>query len=456
MSTCGVPFRGAGRPRTLLLFALGIGLVVRLARVARDPLVHPDGPAYLDLATALARGELMPVLGGYFSPLYPAAVSIVAATGLGLELAGRLTAVLAGVALLPLVYSVARRLLGESAAGATVLVAAVQPALVKSSAQVLPETLAGTLLAGWLLVLLTERDGRPATAGMLAGATYLARPEGVMLVPLGLWRFRRRPRGALLYLAAALLVMAPALVALRIEHGQWQLSPREGRIAARSGATSFIGAATRHPVRFLGGTAVGAARQAAYDAKALGPLLWVPFVAGLLVARGADRWPLVVVLWFTALPLAINPSPRYAVPLLSLLLPWAGAGIVALGQRLGRHAGLAAAAVGTGLVVQALWVSHPFDAACTREVSALLLRRYGPGQALVAVDGRFAYGARGKAIVPRSTDPAEALALARRYGARLWLTRPAWIAPPWTAPADVRPVARPCGGAFVLFDLDGS
>src|SRR5207253_10603945 len=109
VSTCGVPFRGAGRPRTLLLFALGIGLVVRLARVARDPLVHPDGPAYLDLATALARGELMPVLGGYFSPLYPAAVSIVAATGLGLELAGRLTAVLAGVALLPLVYTVARR-----------------------------------------------------------------------------------------------------------------------------------------------------------------------------------------------------------------------------------------------------------------------------------------------------------------------------------------------------------
>jgi len=451
-----MPLRGISRQRALLLVALGVGIVVRLARVARDPLMHPDGPAYLDLATSLARGELLPVLGGYFSPLYPAAVAILAATGVGLERAGRLTAVLAGVALLPLVYAVTRRLLGEPAATATVLVAAVEPALVKSSAQLLPETLAGALLAGWLLALLAERDWRPVVAGMLAGATYLARPEGVMLVPLGLWRLRRRPRGALLYLAVAALVMAPALLALRIERGHWQISPREGRIAARSGATTLMGAAAQHPVRFLGGTVAGAARQVAYDAKTLGPLLWVPFVAGLRVATGADRWPLVVVLWFTGLPLAINPSPRYAVPLLSCLLPWAGAGIVALGERLGRRARPAAAVLAVGLLVQTLWVSHPFDAACSREVSALLLGRYGPGQALVAVDGRFAYGARGKAIVPRTTNPAEALALARRHGARLWLTRPAWIAPPWTAPPDVRPVARPCGGAFVLFDLDGS
>src|SRR5262249_52019988 len=160
------------------------------------------------------------------------------------------------------------------------------------------------------------------------------------------------------------------------------------------GASTFLEAATQHPVRFVGGIAVGAARQAAYDAKALGPLLWVPFVAGLRVAAAADRWPLVVTAWFTALPLAINPSPRYAVPLLPFLLPWVGAGIVALGERLGRQARVAAAALGAGLVVQALWVSHPFDARCAREVSALLLGRYGPGQAVVAVDGRFAYGAR--------------------------------------------------------------
>src|SRR3989442_15350092 len=105
-----MPLRGVSRHRALLLVALGIGIVVRLARVARDPLMHPDGPAYLDLAAALLRGELLPVLGGYFSPLYPSAVAILAATGLGLELAVRLTAVLAGGLPLPLLLPATRPL----------------------------------------------------------------------------------------------------------------------------------------------------------------------------------------------------------------------------------------------------------------------------------------------------------------------------------------------------------
>jgi hypothetical protein len=201
----------------------------------------------------------------------------------------------------------------------------------------------------------------------------------------------------------------------------------------------------------------GALEQLADDAKALSPLLWLPFAAGLVAsgARGWTSWPLVVAGAFTVLPLALNPSPRYAVPLIPLLLPWVGSGVVDLGRRLGRGraAVAAAAALGVALVVQALWVSKPFDVACSREVSGTVLERYGEGQALVAVDGRFAYGARGRALVPRSTAPEEALALARRHRARLWLTRPAWIKPPWQPPPDARAVARPCGGTFVLFEL---
>jgi hypothetical protein len=106
------------------------------------------------------------------------------------------------------------------------------------------------------------------------------------------------------------------------------------------------------------------------------------------------------------------------------------------------------------LVVRALWISHPSDAACSREVSSLLLQRYGPGQPLVAVDGRFAYYARGRPLVPAGTRPEDALTLARSEGARLWLTRPAWLGPSWEPPVGARVVARPCGGALVLFELD--
>jgi len=436
-----MPLGGKLRPGSPLAVALAAGLVVRVARLLRDPLMHPDGPAYLELASALLHGKVLAVLGGYYSPLYPAAVAGLAATGLRLELAGRATALLAGLAALPLLHALARRCAGERAADAAVLVAAVHPALVKASAQVLPETLAGALLLAWLVAR------RAGVAGGLAGAAYLARPEGVLLLPLGLWRLRRaRLRALVLYAGAAVAIMAPALIALRAGTGHWQLSPREARVALLSGvpgATTLAEAALRNPAALL-----------ARDATELGPLLAIPFVLGVGAARETRR-PLVVAAWFTALPLALNPSPRYAVPLVPLLLPATAAGLLALGERLGRHARIATAALGAALVVQALWVSHPFDAACSREVSRLVLERYGPGQALVALDGRFAYGARGRALVPPTTDPDAALALARRSEARLWLTRPAWIRPPWTPPADVRAVARPCGGTFVLFEVGG-
>src|SRR4029077_8226960 len=105
----------------------------------------------LDLAGGLLRGKILSALGGYYSPLYPAAVAGLAATGLPLELAGRATALLAGLAALPLLHALVRRLMDERAADAALLVAAVHPELVKASAQVLPETLAGALLLAWLV-----------------------------------------------------------------------------------------------------------------------------------------------------------------------------------------------------------------------------------------------------------------------------------------------------------------
>ncbi len=447
-----MPLGGKLRPGAPLAAALAAGLVLRVVRLLRDPLMHPDGPAYLELASALLRGKVLAVLGGYYSPLYPAAVAGLAATGLRLELAGRATALLAGLAALPLLHQLVRRCAGERAADAAVLVAAVHPALVKASAQVLPETLAGALLLAWLVAR------RAGVAGGLAGGAYLARPEGVLLLPLGLWRLRRaRLRALVVYAGAAVAVMAPALIALRAETGHWQLSPREARVALLSGvpgATTLAEAALRNPAALLARMAEGMARQVLYDATELGPLLAIPFLLGVGAAR-ETRGPLAVAAWFTALPLALNPSPRYAVPLVPLLLPATAVGLLALGERLGRHARVATAALGVALVVQALWVSHPFDAACSREVSRLVLERYGPGQALVALDGRFAYGARGRALVPPTADPEDALALARRSGAHLWLTRPAWIRPPWTPPADAHAVARPCGGTFVLFEVGG-
>src|SRR5438094_434439 len=269
-----------------LLSALAVGLVVRLARIARAPLIHPDGPAYLALASDLLHGDVRRVLESYYSPAYPGLVAIAIAAGGAPEVAGRLAAAGAGLAALPLLHTLTRRLLGARAAGVAVLTAALHPALVKAAADVLPETLAGAFLLAWLVVLVRAQGTVGlAAAGALAGAAYLARPEGVLLVPLGVaWAVRRQHRAALVaYVVAALLVMSPALLALHARSGLWQLSPREARLAATAAVgaePTLVATLVHHPVALLARTLVGGATQLVYDAKVLGVLLAVPFVFG--------------------------------------------------------------------------------------------------------------------------------------------------------------------------------
>ena len=298
-----------------------------------------------------------------------------------------------------------------------------------------------------MAALLAARGARGlAAAGALAGVAYLARPEGALLLPLGVAAAagrRHRAGGLVVYLGAGLLVMAPVVVALHARSGRWELSPREARImrsTGLSGEKTLLGAVRQEPVAVLRRIVAGAGRQLADDAKALGPLLWLPFAFGLFGGppRGEQAWPLLVAGAFTVLPLAINPSPRYFV------------------DRTVRRYGLQIMeqpADYPGVTAQALWLSHPFDRACWEEVRSLLRTRYGADHALVAVDGRFAYGAGWEAVVPDTTDPDDALALARRTGTRLWMTRPSWIRG-WHVPTQAKPAARPCGGTFVLFELE--
>src|SRR3989442_6446021 len=62
-----MPLGGKLRPGAPLAAALAAGLVVRVARPLRGPLMHPHGPAYLELASALPRGEGPAVLRRCYS-----------------------------------------------------------------------------------------------------------------------------------------------------------------------------------------------------------------------------------------------------------------------------------------------------------------------------------------------------------------------------------------------------
>jgi 4-amino-4-deoxy-L-arabinose transferase-like glycosyltransferase len=436
---------------------VALAAALRVARIARAPLVHPDGPAYVDLARKVLDGEWTAVFGGYYSPLYPVVIAPLVGLGIDAELAGRLVAAIAGVAAVVVVHRLARRAFGEPAATAAALVTALSPALVKASADVLPETLAAlTLLAAFDVLADAADPPAFALAGALAGATYLARPEGALVVALGIFpAARRRPASLIAYLTAALGVMAPALLALHARSGTWQLSPREAVIAGRFGSgadASLAAVAVHHPAALARTWAGGAVQQTWDTVVAIGPVLVVPLVAGLVRTRVRPRWLADVAAAFALGPLALNPSPRYAVPTLGLLLPFAGAGVATVRERLGRWSRPVVLVACAVLAVQALWKSKTFDEACAHEIRDLVLARYGPGQAIVAVDGRFAASVGGHPIVPKTDDPEAALALVRARGARLWITRPAWLGRSFVAPPELHEVARPCSGVFVMFE----
>src|SRR5439155_381166 len=113
-----------------------------------------------------------------------------------------------------------------------------------------------------------------AAAGALAGVAYLARPEGALLLPLGVAAAagrRHRAGGLVVYLGAGLLVMAPVVVALHARSGRWELSPREARIMRSAGLSARgrgarggphrAGVVAQSPLRpgLLGGGALAAA-----------------------------------------------------------------------------------------------------------------------------------------------------------------------------------------------------
>jgi hypothetical protein len=89
---------------------------------------------------------------------------------------------------------------------------------------------------------------------VLAGATYLARPEGVFLLVLGPgWLLvRRKPLTTVAaYVLATLLVMAPAVLALHDRTGIWQISRREAALTAQAGLgdqATLTDALRTHPV----------------------------------------------------------------------------------------------------------------------------------------------------------------------------------------------------------------
>ena len=304
---------------------LGAGL--RLWLATRNAGVTMDSPLYVRMAEAISRGKSVvgPAHHGY-----SALVALASALLPGRELPGRAVSFAAGLALIPLVYFLARRTTSPRWAGFAALLVALHPLLAVYSGPIMTETTFLAIAAGALLLL---EDRHFLAGGFGLGLAYTVRPEALVMAAGATALSRGGRRGALLVLAGFVLVAAPYVGYLSWERGEFTLSPKSALIrppiSTRTEAEWRVGAnAPVEPPRNLIERVRWAAPSIARDyLPALidhaGRLLEVwpwPLMAlsviGLLRRRGPVASPLLQL--FAMPALAVLADLRFS----QLFVPW--------------------------------------------------------------------------------------------------------------------------------------
>jgi hypothetical protein len=212
----------------ILLFAFA----VRVVCLERSGLIGTDSMRFLDAAAQAERGELWEAIHDSF---HPATAFLTAGVNLGQqwvlgeprgfdeqrarrERAAHAVVLVAGILLVWLQIDLTRRLFPRVPPGAVGLLAAAQPYLVRSSADIMSDTpmLAFVMLALRAGVVSPERLFPAALCGASVGVAYLARPEGLVALPavLAFWLLRERSPLRRLAARVGLLLLGLASVSL--------------------------------------------------------------------------------------------------------------------------------------------------------------------------------------------------------------------------------------------------
>lgn len=259
------------RRRALLAGIVLLAAVVRIVAVVQPRIVWGDEPFYLWLGRSLLDGQgwqFFGISGVHFAPLFPIAAALLAklagpfgVTGTpALMVGSNVLHVVCGALLVLPLAAVARRLAGDAAGLAAGLIAALYPALVTGPLLwgTMTEPLYLLLVAcAWWALVVAVQDGKGhafVLAGASLGLAYLVRTEALILLIVGLAvaalilvllrppaaPLRRPLTGSLAGIALALLafavLIAPYVIAMHAETGQWQIADESGAayVSARS------------------------------------------------------------------------------------------------------------------------------------------------------------------------------------------------------------------------------
>lgn len=200
--------------------ALLVGAALRLWLARSNAGLTMDSPLYVHMADWLTHGgrEIGPAHHGY-SMLVAVAGRMVP----GRELPGRLVSYLAGLALIPLIYFLARPRVPPIWAACAAGLVALHPLLAVYSGPIMTETtFLAILFAG--LILIDRR--RFFSSGVWLGLGYVVRPEALVVATGAAALGRGGRRGALLVLAGFALIAAPYVGYLSWERAEFTLSPK--------------------------------------------------------------------------------------------------------------------------------------------------------------------------------------------------------------------------------------
>jgi 4-amino-4-deoxy-L-arabinose transferase-like glycosyltransferase len=204
--------------------AAGVGAVVAVAQIAADVLLrgrldplYYDGADYHRLAAGLAEhGAFGPPVADR-PPTWPFLLAAVYRVfGVHPTVGLALNVVLAGLAAALVVLLAGRLGLGWRAAAAAGLAAGLCPWFLALGATLYTETAYTALVAALALLAVTARDRGARTAlwawiGLLTGVGLLLRPQLVLWLPFALCLAfaGRRPKAAVAFMGAVLVVLAP-------------------------------------------------------------------------------------------------------------------------------------------------------------------------------------------------------------------------------------------------------
>ena len=222
----------------MLTAAVGLRWVVAL----RNPIIFDDGPAFIDIARAMARSDFGSALAHPYHPLYSILIWWTPGSAGREELVGVVWSVVAGTAAVAALWWLLRPLFGAAVALTAAAFLAVHPYAVRFSADVQSDQvhlLFFLLASGFLVRALSRKQVAGAfAAGAATGLAYLTRPEavGVLVVGAGLavgglfreqWSWRRTTAFLAALAAGFMLLASPYMFALWWLSGTLQLTQKK-------------------------------------------------------------------------------------------------------------------------------------------------------------------------------------------------------------------------------------